>query len=191
MGRGFPGGDTLPNATMTAIPLSIDRHRRRGRHRKESSIPATVKRGGRVLTSAILALALLLVGAIAYGSIDNRWYRVVSVQGGSMAPTINLGDIAFVGRPDSVEVGDIGVFQVNGHIVTHRIVGIDEDGNYITQGDANPSPDRWNPDKVRLAGVYLFKIPLLGNVFGHGIGAYMTDREVVSFSANGASDTET
>ena len=28
-----------------------------------------------------------------------------------------------------------------GHILTHRVVSIDEDGSLVTKGDANPTPD--------------------------------------------------
>lgn len=93
-----------------------------------------------------------------------------------MAPTIETGDLTFISRPDQIEVGDIAVFRVNGSIVTHRIVDIEDDGSYVTQGDANPSPDRWDPGSVEVIGVYLFRIPLLGNLFGPGVGAFLADR---------------
>jgi signal peptidase len=162
---------------MTSIAIATARHiRQRGRHRKP---PVTAKVIGRLTTVALLAILLLML-AIAYGTVDNRWYRVLSIQGNSMAPTIETGDLTFISRPDHIEVGDIAVFQLNGSIVTHRVVAIEDDGSYVTQGDANPSPDRWDPESVEVVGVYLFRIPLLGNLFGSGVGAFLTDRAGVT-----------
>jgi len=152
--------------------------RRRGRHRRPS---VAAKTAGRVITTALFAVIALLL-AIGYGTIDNRWYKVVSIQGESMAPAMEAGDLAFFIRPDHVEVGDIAVFQVNGAIVTHRIIDIDSDGNYVTRGDANPSPDRWDPEDVEVVGVYLFHVPLLGHLFGSGSGAYLSDQATVPVS---------
>lgn len=152
--------------------------RRRGRHRRPSVAARTA---GRVVTTALFAVIALLL-AIGYGTIDNRWYKVVSIQGQSMRSAMEPGDLAIFIRPDHVEVGDIAVFQVNGSIVTHRIVDIDADGNYVTQGDANPSPDRWDPNEVDIVGVYLFRIPLLGRLFGLGSSAYLSDQASVPVS---------
>jgi signal peptidase I len=167
---------------MTTTTISGHRIRRRGRHKRQSVTAAVFRRvlsvAGR-LTTCALAVSLILALAIAYGTVDNRWYRVVAVEGGSMSPTIERGDLLFFMRPDHVEVGDIVVFEADESVVTHRVVAIDDGGGYVTQGDANPSPDRWGRGEIRIVGEYLFKIPLLGNLFSHGSGAYLTDSDVI------------
>lgn len=62
---------------------------------------------------------------------------------GSMIPTYNIGSIIYYKKVDQAEiqVGDaISYHMNNGEIVTHRVVEI-ENGNYITQGDANNVKD--------------------------------------------------
>jgi signal peptidase I len=109
--------------------------------------------------------------------MDNRWYKVLSVDGASMEPTVNQGDLMVVTRPRTLEIGDIGVFQVDGRLVTHRVIGIESDGSYITKGDANPSPDRWNGSQIEVVGVYRLRIPLVGHLLSSGVGAWFTDSE--------------
>jgi signal peptidase I len=114
------------------------------------------------LVVAVLAFMLVLLAVILYGATNNRWYKVIGVQGASMSPTINRGDLILMTRPEDPQIGDIGVFQVDGKIVTHRIVDITPDGEYITQGDANATPDDWSEAQVRLVGVYRARIPWVG-----------------------------
>ncbi|MCR5147536.1 MAG: signal peptidase I [Eubacterium sp.] len=67
---------------------------------------------------------------------------------GSMEPTISVDDYIIVEEADigSLAEGDIIAYysknpEVYGRIVIHRIIGINEDGSFITMGDANPVPD--------------------------------------------------
>lgn len=112
-----------------------------------------------------LAVALALLVVVLYGTVNNRWYQVIAVQGESMEPTIDQGDLILFTRPDDPEAGDIGIFQVNGKIVTHRIVDIADDGSYITQGDANLTADDWSDAQVQLVGIYRARIPWLGRLW--------------------------
>jgi signal peptidase I len=143
---------------------------------------------GRLLTALLLVL-LAVTLVTGYGTVDNRWYKVVAVKGGSMAPTIEPGDLVFIGRADHLEIGDIGVFQVNGKVVTHRVVGINADGTYMTQGDANPTPDRWEGADINVVGRYLFRIPMIGAGFSSGVGAWYTDSDSLGFSVSEADAT--
>jgi signal peptidase I len=172
-----------PIEVMTSTTITGHRIRRRGRHRRASVAVVITRRVvsimGRLITIALVA-SLVLAAVIAYGTVDNRWYKVVAVQGGSMSPTIEQGDLVFFMRPDSIEVGDIVILEVAGSIVTHRVVDIDSNGGYVTQGDANPTPDRWQPGEIRIVGDYLFRIPLIGKLFSSGVGAYLTDADSVA-----------
>ncbi len=77
-------------------------------------------------------------------------YRPIVIGGGSMLPTLTWGDIIIVYKPakEDIKVGDILTFYFEGEnsdgirLVTHRIIEIDENGHFYTQGDnPNNSPD--------------------------------------------------
>ncbi|MGA7096511.1 MAG: signal peptidase I [Acidimicrobiia bacterium] len=169
--------------TSTTKDIRSGRHLSRPRHLTGRQLAINV--ASRMLTVLLLvALALTLV--IGYGMLDNRWYRVVAVDGGSMAPTIEMGDLIFIGRADQLDIDDVGVFQVDGKVVTHRVVGISPDGSYVTKGDANPTPDRWSGASVEVVGKYLFRIPLIGSLFSSGIGAWFTASGHLTATVSGA-----
>lgn len=84
---------------------------------------------------------------------------------GSMTPTYNIGSIIYYKKVDKAEiqVGDAVSYRMNnGEIVTHRVVDI-ENGNYITQGDANnvkdASPVPYDNVEGKIVGPV---IPVLG-----------------------------
>jgi signal peptidase I len=120
--------------------------------------------GGRVVRGALLAgIAVTLF--IAYGLIDNAWYHVLAVRGGSMAPTITAGDLIVITRPPArVEEGQVLTLQIDGAVVTHRVVEVRPDGTFVTQGDANTSRDDFTANTVRIVGEYRFSIPFVGTV---------------------------
>jgi signal peptidase I len=144
-----------------------------GRHL--AATPRTVA-GDRVL-SAVLITALVLVMALGYGLIDNRWYRVLSVAGGSMEPAIDRGDaIVLIRPPVRLEVGDVVTLQANDTLVTHRVVAVTADGSFKTKGDANDSVDDWTGVEVRVVGRVFLTIPWLGSALAaFGSNAFFHD----------------
>ncbi len=112
----------------------------------------------------LLILFIVFTVFLAYGHINNRWYRFVYVKSNSMAPTFNAGDLILITKPPhKIERGMIICFQIKGEIVAHRVMAINEDGSYKTKGDANDIPDDWGNYKIKkIAGVYHFRIPYLG-----------------------------
>lgn len=128
---------------------------------------------------SVLVLCLLFVAFLAYGTTNNRFYKVVAVQSGSMAPTLNPGDMIVLSRSsfDEANVGDIVTISESGYLLTHRILEKDA-SSLLLKGDANKFPDleRVSPDSL---GKYVFKIPLIGKLFGRGpnkTGAWLTER---------------
>jgi signal peptidase I len=119
----------------------------------------------------IFALVVLII--IAYGCTNNRWYRMLVVRSGSMAPVLNAGDLILISRPpeEILDPGTIITFRVGDKIVTHRIVQVTPEG-YITQGDANSVTDGWvvapqnGLGSTYIVGVYRGRIPHLGYVAG-------------------------
>lgn len=95
--------------------------------------------------------------------------RLVIVSGHSMEPTYDLGDIVVARDGTTPEVGDIVVFAVpegtgQGMLVIHRILEVDADGNFITQGDNRDTPDQWKLSENDIVGEPLVRIPKGGVV---------------------------
>ena len=93
------------------------------------------------------------------------------VMSGSMsgdAPDhIEVGDLIFTKTVDTntLKVGDIITFMENGKTtITHRIIGINEDGTFKTKGDANNAEDFLPVEKKSVIGKYMFRIPKLGDI---------------------------
>jgi signal peptidase I len=120
----------------------------------------------------LISLACLLMISVLLGRVGVLGYRTYSVVSGSMSPTLDVGDVIYVtdGEP---KVGDIVVLNVDGQLVTHRIVGL-ENGGFITKGDANEYPDTFQD--VRITGIVRFHVPLLGHLSLAATGAYLSDR---------------
>ncbi len=105
---------------------------------------------------------------LAAGTFGNPWYRVIALHGESMAPTLRRGDALVVTPPPAgLEPGMILVLRVGSELVTHRLIAVAPDGRLITQGDANPCPDRWAHEPIPVA-VYRFRIPHLGGLITAG-----------------------
>lgn len=93
------------------------------------------------------------------------------VMSGSMsgdAPDhIEVGDMIVTRAVDTttLKVGDIITFMQNGETtVTHRIIGINEDGTFLTKGDANNSEDQEPVKHEEVIGKFMYRIPKLGDV---------------------------
>ncbi len=100
---------------------------------------------------------------LAYGNLPNRWYHILYVYSGSMSPAINPGDLIIITPPTKVlEPGMILTMRVDGKLVTHRLMGISNDGLVITKGDANKTLDSWDQAKLEIGGIVRGRIPYLG-----------------------------
>lgn len=84
-------------------------------------------------------------------------FRFFYVTTESMAPTIEPNSLVFVRNTalDDLKEGDVITFlstdpTIYGYPNTHRIVGRDTDGSFVTMGDNNPRPDLYTvaPDKI-------------------------------------------
>ncbi|MCH5164101.1 MAG: signal peptidase I [Clostridiales bacterium] len=93
---------------------------------------------------------------------------------GSMAPTINEGDLIFVKKIDGrdVQVDDIIAFfdpeSLDGVMIVHRVkeIATDANGNitFRTMGDANNVYDTFIISADNIVGIYLFRIRGMGRV---------------------------
>lgn len=91
-------------------------------------------------------------------------YRNYVVLTGSMEPSISPGDYICVRKVnvDKLKKGDVITFNLNGTIVTHQIVKIEEN-SITTQGTANNIADE-PIEKKQVIGKYMFKIPQVGRL---------------------------
>lgn len=87
----------------------------------------------------------------------------MAVYGGSMHPSIKVGDLAIVKRSDLIVEGDIITFNAVGKIVTHRVVDVLPEG-FVTKGDANKAPDARPVRLDDLIGKVVFVVPYAGYV---------------------------
>lgn len=99
-------------------------------------------------TAAVLG-SLVVAGATAQAVRSDTMH--LHIVGGSMEPTIHIGDIITVDPSISPEVGDVITFEVDDNTVTHRVtrrwVSTDPHGvvhsMFKTKGDANATEDAW------------------------------------------------
>lgn len=103
------------------------------------------------ITSSLLFIFTILI--IIIGTIAIKNNRLVKVFGysysivatESMVPTIKRGAIIIVKEKnfDNVQVGDVVVYKSEQYqiYIVHRVIEINDDGQLITQGDNNSSPD--------------------------------------------------
>lgn len=108
-----------------------------------------------------IAAAAILLAAFACIAFKIKPAVVVS---GSMEPTFHTGSVAFVKQGAGYKIGDPVAFTVEGAYVTHRLER-EEDGLYVTKGDANKSEDPWRVTPTDIEGKVIFNIPFIGFVF--------------------------
>ena len=113
-----------------------------------------------------VALALGINQGLAFALSTDM--PIVAVESNSMVPTFYQGDMLVLqGAPqESISVGDIIVFDTpsGGTPIVHRIVEVNPDGSFQTQGDANSGqlPYERKIDYSQIHGRVLFIIPYMG-----------------------------
>lgn len=152
-----------------------------------STQPKQTTKTKRVLSiTANVILAVIIIMAIfccitAIISKDNKeapsffGVTMLSILSDSMEDEFYQGDliIGIKCDPEKLEVGDVITFHtiINGQqeLNTHRIVEIDDKGNYlyfVTRGDNTPDNDPLGVHENKIVSKYLFRIPAMGKVIG-------------------------
>lgn len=88
-----------------------------------------------------------------------------TVLGGSMQPTLRLGDLAFTEKvdPSDIEVGDIVAVRTDSEIYMHRVVEkkeSDEEILFRLKGDANEDSDSSYINGSEIIGKTMFSLPM-------------------------------
>jgi len=118
-----------------------------------------------VFLSAIGAIAILLIVSV-FPITGN--FKVLTVQSGSMMPTIKTGSIVLVKPTNNYKIGDIitfGQISKTKTPTTHRIAEIEVANGqpiYTTKGDANNAPDQKQISAKEIIGKVLLDVPFLG-----------------------------
>ena len=118
-----------------------------------------------VITALVLAFSIYVMVCASRGKAVNVFGKsLLRVVTGSMEPSIHVGDYILVEKTDtnSLSEGDIISFyseqsDISGMLVTHRIVSRNEDGSYITKGDANSVSDTVSVPQENIVGKYTGK----------------------------------
>ena len=119
------------------------------------------------LLGLFVGLALLVLAPRIAG------WRTLTVVSGSMAPTIDAGDVV-VARPVaplSARPGDVITFvdpARRDRLVTHRIMRVTPVGSqveFVTRGDANTASERWSVGASGTIGRVEYRVPFVGRAF--------------------------
>jgi len=114
-----------------------------------------------VRTGLVIGFLACVVAAAAFLLLARDVYVV---QSPSMKPTLQPGDVVVVKPVDGlVEPGQVITYEVQGKLITHRVVRVEGDTAY-TRGDAADEEDPWPIDRSAIRGQMDFRIPYGGYV---------------------------
>lgn len=134
-----------------------------------------LRRSVKIAWWVVLVLLALLVfrilGAKLKGEVPRVFgYSIMNIVSGSMEDQIPTGTYILVKRVDASEIrrDDIICFisedkAIRGYPNTHRVVADPIQGEkgleFVTQGDANPTPDETTAKEAKLIGRYVRNLP--------------------------------
>lgn len=115
-----------------------------------------------VQTTALVILLVLAVGLVGMKFILHISPNVVV--SGSMEPTVPTGSVAFIDEKDTdIEVNDIVAYRESDTMaIMHRVVGVNDEGQYIFKGDANDCEDFSPVNQSQIIGTEVFHIEKVG-----------------------------
>lgn len=123
----------------------------------------------KILKKVVIDIIIFILGIIAIIAIwgviqlhvqhkqyvDIFGYSIFSTGTGSMAPTMEIGDIVIIKIGDEIKEKDIITYQKEDVLITHRVVRIDED-TVIAKGDNNNTEDEpIKKDKIIGKAIYI------------------------------------
>lgn len=165
-----PGLDVyLESVVMFLLPV-IMRALINSRYKKEKKKKEDIrdKYISTKIVTAVFSMIILVIICL-FSNLFPLWIAVVG--SGSMAPTINIGDMVIVDKKvsknlEKLKTGDILVFKMKKRIYVHRIMEIEKKNNDYaikTKGDRKENAiDSWTVKKKDVVGRVKFKIPCIG-----------------------------
>lgn len=131
----------------------------------------------KIIIKCVVGALVLLIAAVSVYSLIRRnvyndempkifGFASATVVSGSMEPTISVGDMVIIKSQSEYEEGDIITFYDSsaGEYVTHRIITVSTDGQYVTQGDANNVADKFPVTNSAVVGKVVLTIAGAGAV---------------------------
>ena len=123
-----------------------------------------------ILNILLVIVSILIIIGIYYlvqiKVLNNSYanifgYTFFEVATGSMSNTIEIGDVVIVKITKEVKENEIIVYSEDNNFITHRLIKIDENGKFITKGDANNSEDK-PIEEAQILGKVIYIIPKIG-----------------------------
>ena len=125
----------------------------------------------KILKSICYSILFLLALVILFSFLPfKNNYKFLVVQTGSMQPKIKIGSLIITSPAKDYQVGDIVTYKIPSQlkkkvVITHRVIKVNGSGDnqtFVTQGDANNTPDTQPVLKSNILGKMRLKIPFIG-----------------------------
>lgn len=148
---------------------------------KPMSVTVVKKHSSLLSKIAYIFIFVLAIGVLVSFLLGIRFLVIIS---GSMAPSINIGDI-IVSIPtprENILIDDIIVFKSDMGIIAHRVIGFKGDECFITKGDANRDPDPLWACSESIIGEVVFVIPGIGYPIVYLLELFGNYSNVISFT---------
>lgn len=131
-----------------------------------------------LIAIALIAASIFVLLTVVMTPADQvpqvMGFSILRVLTGSMEPEIPENAMLLVRKtdPETLKAGDVISFYspdplLDGALNTHRIVGVEREGNrlqFITKGDANPAEDQQNVDAGSVVGKVVFVSTAIGKL---------------------------
>ena len=118
-----------------------------------------------LLKNIIIKLLYILISIYLIIFIPSIWgEKPLVILSGSMEPILKVGGILYYKEENinNFNEGDVLVYQLNDHIISHRIVKV-LDNSFITKGDNNKSIDTYEVLNYQILGKGTnWSIPYIG-----------------------------
>ena len=118
-----------------------------------------------LLKNIIIKLLYILISIYLIIFIPSIWgEKPLVILSGSMEPILKVGGILYYKEENinDFKEGDVLVYQLNDHIISHRIVKV-LDNSFITKGDNNKSIDTYEVSSYQILGKGTnWSIPYIG-----------------------------
>lgn len=124
---------------------------------------------GQIVNAVGVMLLLALIAVLLPLSVPKLFgMRLYGVASGSMEPEYGTGGVVYVAQCDTaaLAVGDVITFRLGtdtDYVMTHRIASIDDEGYFVTKGDANDTEDPEPVAPERVIGRVVGYLPYLAN----------------------------
>lgn len=140
----------------------------------KSSVLTVIKR---VLWGTVLVIFAILAIIAGWLAIDKFilkspvpsifGYATLTIETGSMSGELEIGDMILIKDTGDYKIGDIVTFIEEGDKIptTHRIVNQNEDGSFVTKGDANNALDTGDVSRDMILGEVVKVMPRVGFFF--------------------------